>query len=72
MAWGTTPSRAIDHRFYRSRCDTTRTVDAIAVTLRSELDLSELGDHLVAVVEETMRPQHVSLWLRGSTATDTR
>jgi hypothetical protein len=62
--------RAIDHRFYRSRYDATRTVEAFAATLQSELDLSEISGHLVAVVEETMRPEHLSLWLRTSSASD--
>jgi hypothetical protein len=35
-------------------------------TLRNEVDLTELSEHLVAVVEETMQPTHVSLWLRPS------
>jgi hypothetical protein len=33
-------------------------------TLRNEVDLTELSEHPVAVVEETMQPAHVSLWLR--------
>jgi hypothetical protein len=32
--------------------------------LRSEVDLNQLREQLVAVVEETMQPTHVSLWLR--------
>jgi hypothetical protein len=48
--------RVIDRRSYRSRYDTARTVEAFAATLRTELDLSELNAHLLAVVEQTMRP----------------
>jgi hypothetical protein len=32
--------------------------------LRNEVDLNQLSEHLVEVVEETMQPAHVSLWLR--------
>jgi hypothetical protein len=32
--------------------------------LRNEVDLSQLSEQLVAVVQETMQPASVSLWLR--------
>jgi hypothetical protein len=56
--------RVIDRRFYRSKYDAAKIVAAFSATLRQEVDLDQLREHLVAVVEETMQPTFVSLWVR--------
>ena len=56
--------RIIDRRFYRNKYDASKIIANFNSTLREEVDLNTLSEHLVAVVQETMQPAHVSLWLR--------
>jgi hypothetical protein len=55
----------IDRRFYRSRYDAARLLEAFGATIATEFDLAQLCQRLVAIVEETMQPTSVTLWLRA-------
>lgn len=57
--------QVIDRRFYRRKYDAARTLAEFSTTLRNEVDLQQLSERLLTVVEETMQPVQVSLWLRG-------
>lgn len=54
----------IDRRFYRSRYDAAETLSRLAGRLHDEVDLGALCEDVLFIVHDTLKPEHVSLWLR--------
>jgi hypothetical protein len=56
--------KLIDRSFYRSKYDAAKIIASFSAALRNEVNLDELHEQLLAVVQWTMQPTHLSLWLR--------
>ena len=54
----------IDQRFYRRKYDAAQTLADFGATLRDEVELEPLTQHLTSMVQSTMEPASVALWLK--------
>lgn len=55
---------AIDRRLYRSKYDAEKALAAFADLARDEVDLEVLRMKLLQLVQETIQPEQVGLWLK--------
>ena len=55
--------RVVDRRFNRTRYNADRTVAAFAARLKDAVDVTAVRDDLTTVVQQTLEPAHVSLWI---------
>jgi hypothetical protein len=54
----------VDRRFYRSKYDAARTLEAFQARLRDQVDLETLRSEFGATVQAALQPRGMSVWLR--------
>src|SRR5256886_10142656 len=54
----------IERRFNLRNREAVKTIEAFTSTLREEIDLDQLRERFLSVVQQTMQPYSVSLWVR--------
>lgn len=54
----------IDRRFFRQKYDAQQILGQFAQTARYEVEMENLTAGLVRVVQETMQPQSLSVWIK--------
>jgi hypothetical protein len=54
----------IDKRFFRRKYDAARTLALFGARVSDQVDLERLSHELLVAVDETVQPEHISLWLR--------
>jgi hypothetical protein len=64
--------RAVDRRFNRARYDADQTVAAFATRLKDAVDLDSVRHDLAAIVQQTLQPAHLSVWMTGDLASADR
>jgi hypothetical protein len=55
--------QTVDRRFNRARYDADQTAAAFSARLKDVVDLDSVRDDLAAVVQRTLEPAHVSVWI---------
>jgi hypothetical protein len=53
----------IDRRFYRQKYDAEKTMEDFIAGLRDDVNIQSLSERLQTMVQETLQPEEISLWL---------
>jgi hypothetical protein len=54
----------IDRRFFRNKYDAEKAMANFTSAARDEVELEVISAKLISVIEDTMQPEHISLWLK--------
>jgi hypothetical protein len=54
----------IDRRFYRSKYNAQQILSRFAMTSQNETNLNRLSAEIVEVIDETIKPVNVTVWLK--------
>ncbi|MFN2196843.1 MAG: hypothetical protein ACK2UW_12045 [Anaerolineales bacterium] len=57
----------IDRRFFRSKYDAEKALADFSAVARDEVDIVRLSGSLLSVIEKTIQPEQINLWLRETT-----
>ena len=56
----------IDRRFFRKKYNAEKTLADFSASLRQEVDLKEMNEQLITVVEESVQPEKIVVWMKTS------
>jgi hypothetical protein len=54
----------IDRRFYRAKYDAALALEEFSTAARQEVEIKHLSNRMVRLVEKTVQPEQVSVWIR--------
>lgn len=59
----------LEQRLHLRNDETAKAIEAFTSTLRQEIELNGVRERFITVIQQTMQPQHMSLWLLAPSST---